>query len=309
MSDSVKGAIIGAIITGILGVVGSVMAANMGKDQGEQETINQLNSQIANVNGDNNTVTINSVDDLINEYSELTSENKSLVSQNTKYYDELEEAKSKIEEYENQSNSKVKELEQQINDMPDVQFRDIGLSVNGEIIPINSTDSSVVVNNRTYYSDEFVKSLVDSNNNITIQDNTLYIGKIIKENSSLSNEWILNKSNVSFDDSVTDSYGYIHTNALRFNSSTCSIIYNLNSEYSLLKCDISIRDSSYMDKTGIITIKADDTIVYTSPVLTKTTEPFSEEDIPINNCKLLTIEYNANSGSNQCIMDNITVYN
>lgn len=209
----------------------------------------------------------------------------------------------------NQSNSKLQELQQQINDMPDVQFKDIGLSVNGENIPINSTNSSVVINNRTYYSDEFVKSLVDSNNNITIQDNTLYIGKIIKEKSSLSNEWILNKSYVSFDDSVTDSYGNMHTNALRFNDHTCSVIYNLNGEYSLLKCDIEIRDNSYMDKTGIISIKADDAVVYTSPVLTKTTEPFSEEDIPINNCKLLTIEYSANSSYNQCIMDNVTVYN
>lgn len=309
MSDGIKGAIIGAIITGIIGFAGTITAANMGKDQGEQETINQLNSQIANVNGDNNTVTVNSVDDLISEYSELVSENKSLVSQNTKYYDELEEAKNKIEEYENQSDTKVQELEQQINDMPDVQFRDMGLSVNGEVIPINSTDSSVVINNRTYYSDEFVKSLVDSNNNITIQDNTLYIGRIIKEKSSLLNEWILNKSYVYYEDSVTDSYGNMHTNALRFSERTSSVIYNLNGEYSLLKCDIAIRDNSDMDRTGIITIKADDTVVYTSQELTKTTEPFSKEDIPINNCKLLTIEYNADSNYNQCIMDNITVYN
>lgn len=309
MSDTVKGAVIGAIITGIIGILGTVITASMAKNQGEQETINQFNSQMANVNGDNNTVNINSVDDLIKEYTELTSENKSLVSQNTKYYNELEEAQNKIAEYANQSNFKVQELEQQLNNMPNVQFKNVGLSINGENIPINSINSSVVIDNRIYYSDEFVKSLIDSNNNITIQDDIMYIGKIIKEKSNLSDEWILNNKYVTFDDSVTDSYGNIHTNALRFYDNKGAIIYNLNTEYSLIRCDISIRDSSAMDKTGIITIKADDTVVYTSPVLTKTTEPFSEEDIPINNCKLLTIEYSANSSQNECIIDNIVVYN
>ena len=47
MSDTVKGAIIGAIITGIFGLAGSIFVAGMAKDQGEQETLNQLNSQIA----------------------------------------------------------------------------------------------------------------------------------------------------------------------------------------------------------------------------------------------------------------------
>lgn len=309
MSDTIKGAVIGAIITGIFGFVGAVITGNMAKDQGAQETINQLNSQIANVNGDNNTVNINSVDDLIEEYSELASENKSLVSQNTKYYDELEEAQNKIAEYESQSNSKVQELEQQLNDMPNVQFKDLGLSVNGEDIPINPTRSSVVIDNKTYYSDEFVYKLIDSNSNISIQDNIMYIGKIIKEKSSLSSEWILNNDSVVFDDSITDSYGNMHTNPMRFVGNKGSIIYNLNSQYSLLKCDISICNSARMDKAGVITIIADDTIVYTSPVLTKTTEPFTEEDIPINNCKLLTIEYNADSSYNKCIIDNVMVYN
>lgn len=309
MSDTVKGAIIGAIITGIFGLAGSIFVAGMAKDQGEQETINQLNSQIANVNGDNNTVTINSVDDLINEYSELTSENKSLVSQNTKYYDELEEAKSKIEEYENQSNSKVQELEEQLNDKPDIQFKNISLSINGENIPINPMNSSAIINNRTYYSDEFVKSLIDSDYNISVQDDVMYIGKIIKEKSYLMDEWVFNSKSTTFDESITDSYGNVHTKALRFYDTNCSIIYNLNSEYSLLKCNISIRDISNMDKTGVITIKADDTVVYTSPVLTKTTEPFDVEDIPIYNCSLLTIEYSANSVHNQCILDDIVVYN
>lgn len=180
MNATIKGAVIGAIITGVLSIAGTVAATAMAKDQGEQETINQLNSQIANVNGDNNTVTINSVDDLINEYKELTAENKLLVSQNTEYSNELEETKSRLAEYENQADSKVQELEQQLNDKPDVQFRNIGLSIEGEDIPINAVDSSVIIHNRTYYSEEFIKSLIGSDTNLSVQDDRMYVGKNYK---------------------------------------------------------------------------------------------------------------------------------
>lgn len=309
MNATIKGAVIGAIITGVLSIAGTVAATAMAKDQGEQETINQLNSQIANVNGDNNTVTINSVDDLINEYKELTAENKLLVSQNTEYSNELEETKSRLAEYENQADSKVQELEQQLNDKPDVQFRNIGLSIEGEDIPINAVDSSVIIHNRTYYSEEFIKSLIGSDTNLSVQDDRMYVGKIIKEKSYLSDEWVLDSRHTVSLNSVTDSYGNVHTNALIFDGGQCSIIYNLNGEYSLLKCNIAIRDNADMERTGVLTIKADDTVVYTSPVLTKTTAPFSETDIPISNCSLLTIEYNASSSYNDCILDEIVIYN
>ncbi len=281
-----------------------------------QMQINEVMGDVINVSGDENDITINDIEtfmknylQLQSDYESLNQQNDSLVAQNTKYFDDLAEAKNKIESYENQSNSKVQELEQQLDNMPDVQFKDIGLSINGDVIPVNSTKSSAIIDNRIYYSDEFVKNLVDPNYGVTIQDNIMYIGKIIKEKSSLSDEWVLNSSGIYHENNMTDSYGNTHTNVLRFRDRSCSIIYNLNNEYSLLKCSLAICSNAKMDKTGVITIKADDEIVYTSPLLTKTTEPFTKEDIPINNCKLLTIEYDTASDYNECIMDNIIVYN
>lgn len=292
--------IIISIFSGVVGVILTI---------GYQHFFAPDPTIIVNVGGEEVEVTSSNYEELSIENESLRNQNDLLSTQNTKYYDELEDAKDKIAEYESQSNSKVQELEQQLNDMPDIQFKDIGLSVNGEDIAINPTRSSVVIDNKTYYSDELVYKLIDPNSNISIQDNIIYIGKIVKEKSNLSNEWILNNNSVVFDDSITDSYGNMHTNSMRFCSDNGSIIYNLNSQYSLLKCDISICNSARMNKSGVITIIADDTIVYTSPVLTKITEPFTEEDIPINNCKLLTIKYNADSSYNQCIIDNVTIYN
>ena len=307
MNKTILAALIGAVAT----ISAAIIGLNAGKSSEQkniQNEINEVMGDMVNIIGDDNEVTINDIKDLVEDYQNLQKQNKSLTDQNIKYFDELTEASNKIQDYENQSNTRVQELEQQLNESPDVQFKDIGLSVDGENIPINSTKSSAIINNRTYYSDEFVKSLISSKYSISIQDDTMYIGKIIKEKSYLSDEWVLDSTGVGYENNLTDSYGNIHTNALRFYNSKCSIIYNLNSEYSLLKCNISIRDNAYLNQTGVITIKADDTVVYTSSALTKTTEPFGEEDIPINNCSLLTIEYTTN-GSNQCIMDNIVVYN
>ena len=308
MNKTILAALIGAGAT----ISAAIIGLNAGKSSEQkniQNEINEVMGDMVNIIGDDNEVTINDIKDLVEDYQNLQKQNKSLTDQNMKYFDELTEASDKIKDYENQTNTRVQELEQQLNDSPDIQFKDIGLSVNGENIPINSTKSSAIINNRIYYSDEFVKSLIGSKNSISIQDDTMYIGKIIKEKSSLLDEWILDSSGAGYENNLTDSYGNIHTNALQFYYNTCSIIYNLNGEYSLLKCNISIRDNAAMNETGIITIKADDAVVYTSPALTKTTEPFSKEDIPINNCSLLTIEYNSSSSSNKCIMDNITVYN
>lgn len=102
--------------------------------------------------------------------------------------------------------------------------------------------------------------------------------------------------------------GNAYSNTLRFNTSG-NIIYVLNGEYSLMKFTISICETAVIDKEGIITIKADDDIVYTSPSLNKKTEAYTKIDVPINNCKLLTIEYSTNSWDNDCIMSDIVVYN
>ena len=297
MNKTVLASLIGAIAT----ITAAIIGVNFGKNSEQkliQNEINEVMGDMVNIIGDDNKVTINDIKDLVEDYQNLKIQNESLSAQNTKYFEDLTNV-----------NNEVEELQSEINNIPNIQIKNIGLSINGEEIPINSTNSSVIVDNRIYYSDEFIKNIINPDSNITIQDEIMYIGKIIKEKSYLSNEWILNKNEIYLEDNVTDSYGNLRTNALIFKNGSSSIIYNLNKKYSLLKCNLSIRDNANMDKTGIITIKADDTVVYTSPTLTKTTNPFSEEDIPINNCTLLTIEYNTTSNYNQCILDNITVYN
>lgn len=308
MSETIKGAVIGAIITGVIGIIGTVIAAGMAKNQGEQETINQLNSQMANVSGDNNTVTINSVDDLINEYSALTSENKSLVSQNTKYYDELEEAKSKIEEYENNSNSKVQELEQQLNDKPDIEFMDYALSIDGNDIPINKNKSMAIIDGREYVTKELAEEFLDEDQNITIKDDTLFVGKVMDDKANLFDKHV---HSILFSDilnTAKDAFGNSHSNVLYFNGEQYhKIIFALNKKYSLLKMKFVPSENAKIDNYGNLIIYADKDPVRSFDNLNKESIPF-EDEIPINNCTLLTIEYNSGFNNDFLIYDAI-VYN
>jgi len=76
-----------------------------------------------------------------------------------------------------------------------------------------------------------------------------------------------------------------------------------------LKISVAISDTAKLDLSGILTIKADDKVVYTSESINKTTIPFTELDIPIDNCNLLTLEYTGSSNYIDCIISSAEVYN
>ena len=78
---------------------------------------------------------------------------------------------------------------------------------------------------------------------------------------------------------------------LELYENTCNVTHNLNRNYVNLRLSMAIKDGGSENCVGVITIKADDNVVYTSPELGKTTEPITISDIPLSNCSLLKIEY------------------
>ena len=88
---------------------------------------------------------------------------------------------------------------------------------------------------------------------------------------------------------------------------TFNATYNLNRVYTDLKLSMAIKDGGCV---GVSTIKADDIVVYTSPELSKITEPITISDIPLSNCSLLKVEYSNNgSWNNRCLIFDASVYN
>lgn len=293
MSNEVKA----ALITGILGFAAAVVAAILGKNWGEKNAVQQLFSQVTTVNGDNNTVTINSVDDFIAQYNKLLNENETLKAQNSQYFSDYTEQK-------NISNS----LESQLNERPIVSYNNLGLCIDAEDITINRNSSMVTIDGREYLSKEMAEKLLPDNHNMTIKDNTLFIGRVVADRANLIDQNVLNRSDhLSFKYTGNDSYGNIRSDSISNNYYGSSIIFTLDEKYSYLKCTISMSKDYSVSATTTLKISADENIVYTCEI-DKATEPYDVE-IPINNCNLLSIEFNSGSPYRGCIISNAIVYN
>lgn len=305
MTDTIKA----ALITGILGFIATIAAAIIGVHFGKtseqkniQNEINEVLGNVVNITGNDNEVTVNNIKDLVDEYQRLQSQNKSLLDQNSKYFSDLTEA-----------NYQVNALQSKANDMPSINFNNLSLSIDARDIPINKNNSMVTIDGKDYFSKEIIEKLIPNNQNMTIKDDTLFIGKVIAVKANLYNQRVVDSFIYDNVDNIVDSYGNIHTNTLCFNPSYYNsrdayVVFNLDNKFNYLDMSISISENTQANSHGILIIKADDNVVYTSEQLVLTTKPFSIKNIPINNCSLLTINYNYN-GFNQCIISDAIVYN
>ena len=133
-----------------------------------------VQSQVANVNGDGNTININSVDDLVKNYNKISEENETLKDQNKEYFENNKESKETIEN-----------LQKQLGDTPSIELNDLGLCIEGEDKNINKSNSYAIINGADYYSEEFLNSLVPDSTSITIKDDTMFLGKVVADKSSL----------------------------------------------------------------------------------------------------------------------------
>lgn len=285
-----------AWIAGMLGIIGTVSAAFLGKDFGEENAVQQLYSQVTTFNGGNNTVTINSVDEFLAQYNKLQNENETLKAQNSQYFADYTEQK-------NINNS----LTSQLDDRPAVSYENIGLCINGEDISINKQNSIVTIDGREYYSKELAEEFLDEEQNITIKDDTLFVGKVIADKENLFDQWVIDQRDCNIEMEINDSYGNSHYNSLVLWMGAGHITYNLDSNYQYLQLKISSYPESKNNISGSIIIKADEKVIYTSDKIDIFTE-IIDVDIPINNCSTLTITGTGDMHY-KCIISDAIIYN
>jgi len=181
-----------------------------------------------------------------------------------------------------------KMMKNQIDMIPTMEFKDFGLVISGEEKFINKRDSIVIIDGNEYYAKDFLYNLIPTNSNLSLKDNTVFVGRVIADKCNLFDKWIVDSKNCKYVSLATDSYGNKHSNVLFFEEPSCYTTYNLKSEYSFLHFSLAPHKDRATKGGADIVIKADDVVVY-SKEITKTTETITEE-IPINNCSLLTIE-------------------
>ncbi len=293
-----KATVKAALITGILGIVGTVTAAFIGKNFGEENAVQRLYSQITTINGNNNTVTVNSVDEFVTQYNKLLNENETLKSQNSQYFSDYTEQK-------NINNS----LELQLGERPVVLYNSLGLCIDGEDIPINKQNSTITIDGREYYSKELAESLLDINQSITIKDNTIFIGKVIADKANLVDQRVMDiRGDFVNGEKAIDSYGNTHVNSITCGYYDGTIIYSLKRQYNYLRCSFSINEDGSTEGYTSIIIEADGEQVY-SDSITKLQDPIIDIEIPINKCSLLKISCAHEDASCSCIISDAIVYN
>lgn len=297
MSKTIIAACIGAIATIAAAIIGVIAGKNI-EQKNIQKQFNTAMGNGVNIVGNENEITINDIENFMNNYQVLQEQKESLLDQNEKYFNDLTEA-----------NSKIEELQLQTDNIPAFNYSSLSLSVDAEDIPINKNNSMVTIDGREYVSKEIAEKLLDENQNMTIKDDTLFIGKVVADRANLVDQDVIEISGDFVNgEKVTDSYGNTHLNAIYCKRYDGRVIYNLKRKYNFLKCSFSIEENGNIDQYTTIIIKVDDIQVY-SIEITKLDEPITNVEIPINNCSLLQISCENEDGSCSCIISDAIIYN
>lgn len=265
-----------------------------------------INSNAINISGGTNTIILNDwksfvdgYNDLLEEYTNVKEENKRLEAQNEQYYTDYTEQKSLNES-----------LTSEIDGNPDVTFNSLGLCIDGEQIPIDSTDSVVDVNGREYWSKEIATKFLSDSQKYSVENGNLNIGKVLADKTDLFGLFVNgDNSNLIKSGAVVDSYNNSHSNVVVNDYTRKSITFVLDGKYSMLKISAAMHERCNDSVTASFTIKAGEETVYSSSIMDVRTEPYEVTDIPINNCNLLTIEFSSNSVYENIILYDAVVYN
>ena len=173
MSDTIKGSIIGALITGGISLLIFFLGNFSTQSTIEEKTVETLSGYF------------NSVDkDMSYEQALQTiyKENENLKIEIDSYNSSLNEANHQITELQAQSSQELENMKQQydneIQKKYDVDFQNISLILNG--ISTIYSDKVAIINNETYYSIGFLQYLVNSEN-ISENNKKLFIGEIQSE--------------------------------------------------------------------------------------------------------------------------------
>ena len=206
-----------SIIVAVIGLIGVIGAAIIGAKWGKENV-----TVIVQLDGKN--VVLND-----EEIQEMANKNEQLNNEISGYKEEIEKLKLESEELANKLGAANGELD----DVPSIEYRNFGLSIDGEEKPVSKDRSLVLINGRQYYSKDFIDNLLPSDKTAVEKDDMLYVGKVVKEKSNLFDRQLIDTSNnniVSIETNVKDTYGNIHDKSVVFSMHDSSITFNANKE-------------------------------------------------------------------------------
>lgn len=291
-----------------------------GKEVGAQNAMIEVNEGIQQTARENG-ININydydpdSVQYILDNY-------KNVVDENKKYQEEYNIKQNDLNETLRKNNETIKNLEDslkiykdentelktQLSSIPALKYVNAKLLINGDESKTNDKNSLIYIDNVPYYSEQIVNALISEKYTLTLKDDVLYYGKIIKEKALLSSMWVITSKHASYENSIIDSFGFTRTNALCFFESSASIVQNLNQDYNFIKGSIHVLSDSSDSGTSSIQIYADGKLIVDKPNIAKTTEKI-EFDESINGASKLEIIYESTNWRNKVAICDAIVYN
>lgn len=289
------------IIIAILGLIGTIGGAVWGRNnvniivQQDGKEITLDNNGVKVMVSENEDLKIKitdyeaQIENLKDEKESLKTEKESLEKNNTELKSELNAAKGTLDE------------------VPIVEFKNYGLSIEGEEKTINKDRSFASINGRGYFSQDFVDNLLPDNKSAIEKDDMIYVGRIIKEKANLLDMQIIDQTNdAKIETNIKDTYGNIHSKALVLEYRNNSVTFNSNRNYSNLKFKMGVVDKE--KGGGILQIESEQGIIFTSDKITSTTEP-TEFDIPINQVSRITIKVLGDDNRQFIMFTDAVLYN
>ena len=141
----------------IILIVTAILSALGGSEYKERKIYKNINSSVI---GDGNVVSFNNVDEFIKEYQETLKDNEKLNDQNTEYYNSYVEIKKENEA-----------LKNQLNNTSYVSYKNLGLYVDSNNVPITSDKSQAIIDGKEYYTKNVIEGIVGNDKSITTDDN------------------------------------------------------------------------------------------------------------------------------------------
>ena len=145
-------------------------------------------------------------------------------------------------------------LKNQLNNTSYVSYKNLGLYVDSNNVPITSDKSQAIIDGKEYYTKNVIEGIVGNDKSITTDDNYMYIGKKVADRTSLFSDkiWVVNKSECDVNVSKKDSRGNMRSNAVQLTHNKAYIMYNTDRKYNYVSFIISIADGS--NNTNNVTV-------------------------------------------------------
>ena len=276
MSDTIKGSIIGAVIT----VAGSVLVFFLGnfstQDTIEKKTVETLSGYFDNI--DKGMSYEQALQAVYKENENLKTQNSNLLEQNQDLTIENEDTK--------------KDTSQKY----DVDFQNINLIING--IDSGYHDKVIQINNELYYSQGFLQYIVD-NQPISFENSKLFVGSVQSEDQMPISLFELKPFTEGYSLLQTtneeDNYGNIFPEAFKIRSSNWdyenlinnATEYYINKNYSTFSFDVAYSKNAAQQTDYELLIYGDG-ILLKSILLNRKTQVHNEA-VPISNVEFLQI--------------------